>query len=48
MSYIHRTKEAAPYIRLSGQYLRETGFAIGASFQVTTEPNRIILERIGQ
>lgn len=48
MSYINRKNKEVPYIRLSGQKLEDLGFGIGNEFKLTTEPNKLTLERIRQ
>jgi hypothetical protein len=48
VSYLSRKNKEVPYIRLSGEKLENLGFGIGNEFKLTTEPNKLILERIQQ
>ncbi|MAT59869.1 MAG: hypothetical protein CMF23_17985 [Ignavibacteriae bacterium] len=37
-----------PFIRLSGEWLRELGFETGERFQLTVTDNKIILQQINK
>ena len=44
VSYLERRGRRLPYIRLSGQWLRQAGFELGQEFEIEVAPGRLTLE----
>jgi hypothetical protein len=43
VSYLERGGRRLPYIRLSGQWLRQAGFDLGQEFEIDVAPGRLTL-----
>jgi len=43
LSSLHRRETKVPYLRLSGRWLQDCGFAIGASIYVKAERGKLIV-----